>query len=145
MIDLFVVVGLIGGLLLTVFLILSAVFFNSTMNNQLPSSSQSSFMFWLSVVWGVLLIGFAIWAFIKLFNHKEKTCGCDVKPIPMPVKKVCPSPVQYPQQNIQARPPPPPNPSPTTYGQMLVPSGNPTQGFSPQNLPQNGYGNQSYK
>lgn len=110
MADLFTVVALVGGSLLAIFLIVSILFFNTTMMNQIPLVTQSTAMFWLAIVWTILLVGFVIWAFVRLFSSPVvvqptyntcNTCALDMKQVNVPQARPpqqLPQPIQVNQQ-----------------------------------------------
>lgn len=83
MVDVFSIVSLVGGALLLIFIAVSAYYFYSVWNNQIPLTTQSSAMFWFSIIWAALVFGFCIWAFVRLIKgvdiYKPDTCEEEMK------------------------------------------------------------------
>lgn len=126
MADLFSIVALVGGALLLVFLIVSVLFFNTVMNNQLPLTTQSSAMFWLAIVWAALLFGFLIWCFVRLFMGTGSCALPEPEPEEYCAREYEMQPIQYqpvPQQQLQ-------RPITVTQQQQIMPvPANTTQGW----------------
>lgn len=126
MADIFSVVAMVGGALLLVFLVVAAIYFYSTMNNQFPVTTQSTAMFWLSILWMAAVLGFVIWAFVRLFTSPISNTPTEVieyenceteTPEYQPVKQVKMYAPSNQQQGFASK-----RPVPANYGPDFVTS-----------------------
>jgi sensor histidine kinase regulating citrate/malate metabolism len=70
-IDVFAIIVLIVSILIIVFLIIAAIYFNNLMNLKPPSRSESSFLFWTSIVMAVIFAGIFIYAIVRILTHRS--------------------------------------------------------------------------
>jgi hypothetical protein len=70
-VDVFAIVTLIAAVLIVVFLIIAAIYFLGLMNLNPPSSGESTFLFWTSIVLAIIFVGLGIWAIIQIITHRS--------------------------------------------------------------------------
>ena len=81
-VDYFAIIVLIAAVLLIVFLIIAAIYFMNLMNLKPPSKSESTFLFWTSMVLLVILLAIIIYAFIRLFAGLPVIVNVTAAPAP---------------------------------------------------------------
>jgi heme/copper-type cytochrome/quinol oxidase subunit 2 len=72
-VDPFSVTVLIASVLVMVFLIISTIYFSNLMKLKPPSKSESTFLFWTSLLLAILITVIAVLAIIHIFTHKHIT------------------------------------------------------------------------
>lgn len=98
-VDVFAIIILIAAVLIMVFLIIVAVYFFNFMNLNPPSRTESTFLFWTTVVLGIIFLSIIIYAIIHIFSYKVMVYE-EPKVIvtPPPVVAPAPPPVVLVQQ-----------------------------------------------
>lgn len=69
-VDWFAIIVLIAMVLLLIFIVIIAIYFFNLMNLKPPSRSESTFLFWTSIVLGVIFLIITIFAMYRIFTHK---------------------------------------------------------------------------
>lgn len=69
--DVFGIIVLIASVLVVVFLVIAAIYFFNLMSLKPPSKGESTFLFWTSIVMVLVFVSIAIFALIRIFNHKS--------------------------------------------------------------------------
>lgn len=70
-VDLFAIIVLIAAVLILVFLIIAAVYFMNLMNLKPPTTGESTFLFWTSLILIFIFVGIIIYAMIRIFTYKS--------------------------------------------------------------------------
>lgn len=97
-VDVFAIIILVVAVLILVFLIVVAVYFFNLMNLNPPSRTESTFLFWTTIILGIIFLGIIIYALWRIFTYtvmiyEEPTVM--VTPPPTPIQPVITSaPVQ---------------------------------------------------
>jgi len=68
-VDYFAVFVLITAILIIIFLIVIAIYFMNIMNGKIPSKGESTFLFWTSIVLGLVFLGILIYSLVRLFTN----------------------------------------------------------------------------
>jgi hypothetical protein len=111
-VDFFAIVIMIVSVLALVFLIIAAIYFMNLMNLRPPSKTESTFLFWTSVILAVIFLGIIIYAFIRIFTYKSIVYEEDKPVIPTtPQITVQPLPQVVPPLMVQPVPPQPTPPA----------------------------------
>jgi hypothetical protein len=74
-VSIFAIVTLIIVIMELIFLVLSAIYFYRTWHLQPPSISESTILFWTSLVFIMLCFGLAIYCLFHIFYHTEKVAA----------------------------------------------------------------------
>lgn len=70
-VDWFAIIVLISSILILVFLVITAIYFFNLMNLKPPSRGESTFLFWTTIVLGIIFLAIAIFSLIKIFTYKS--------------------------------------------------------------------------
>lgn len=95
-VDFFAILVLIASVLIIMFLIISAIYFYNFTNSKPPTNSESTFLFWTSIILGIIFLALAIYALIRIFTYtipvyeEDKPLPVQVTPTPIPI--MAPSP-----------------------------------------------------
>lgn len=115
-VDVFAIIMLIAAVLIMVFLIIVAIYFFNLMNLNPPSRTESTFLFWTTVVLAIIFLGIIIYALYHIFTYTVTFCEeprfiPPVTPIPVTVTAPTPPPVvitrPLPPQEIVTQSPAP--------------------------------------
>lgn len=69
-IEWFSIIILILSLLLIVFFIITAIYYFNMMNLNFPSKSESTFLFWISLIIAMIVLAVGIIAIVRIVTHK---------------------------------------------------------------------------
>lgn len=69
--DIFAIIVLISAVLIIVFLLIAAVYFFNLMNLKPPSKSESTFLFWTTIILALIFIAIAVYSLIQIFTYKS--------------------------------------------------------------------------
>lgn len=72
-VDIFSIFTLIGCILVTVFLIVIAIYSYDMMNFKPPTPGESAFIFWTALILAMIFLILSIYALIKIFTYKSIT------------------------------------------------------------------------
>jgi hypothetical protein len=73
--DVFAIIVVIASILVLVFLIVAAIYFNGIQNwTVVPSNGESVFLFWTSIVLGVIFLAIVIYGLYRIFTHRAVIC-----------------------------------------------------------------------
>jgi uncharacterized membrane protein len=68
-IDYFAIVVLLATVLIIAFLIVSAIYFSDLVNLKPPTKTESSFLFWTSIILSVIFFAIMIYAMWRIFTY----------------------------------------------------------------------------
>jgi amino acid transporter len=83
-VDFFAILVLIASVLIIMFLIISAIYFYNFTISKPPTNSESTFLFWTSIILGIIFLALAIYALIRIFTYTVPVYEED-KPLPVQV------------------------------------------------------------
>lgn len=124
--DIFSIIVLIATVLIVIFLAVCVYTFYQAMNLKYPSPSQSTFLFWTSIILMVIFVGIIVYSLIKIFTYKPpseqvtETVTVTEQPV---VKQMQPAPVVRtvpPQPQVQIAPQQPTYVTPATVTTQQV-------------------------
>ena len=84
--DPFSITVLIATVLIVVFLIISSIYFSNLMRLRPPSKSESTFLFWTSLLLTIVAAIIAILAIVHIFTHKHITHIVENKVVAAPLR-----------------------------------------------------------
>jgi hypothetical protein len=70
-VDYFAILTLLATVLVTIFLIVAALYFSSVIDLKPPSRSESTFLLWTDVVLIIILIALMIYAMFRIFSRPK--------------------------------------------------------------------------
>lgn len=98
-VDFFAILVLIASVLILVFLIIAAIYFYNLINFKPPTSGESTFLLWTSIILGIIFLALSIYALIRIFTHTstvyEEGGHYPIQVMPAPVPTFMPAPVPY--------------------------------------------------
>src|SRR5437868_15269496 len=68
--NIFAIIVLLAAVLITVYLIVAAIYFNQLVNLKPPSRGESTFLFWTTIALIVVFFAIIIYAIYLIFTHK---------------------------------------------------------------------------
>lgn len=68
--NVFAIIVLLVAVLITAYLIVAAIYYNSLVNLRPPSRGESTFMFWTTIVLIVIFAAIIIYSIYLIFTHK---------------------------------------------------------------------------
>jgi hypothetical protein len=69
-VDFFAITVLIVAVLIIVYLIIAAIYLlNLSANNKPPNQGESTFLFWTTIILGIIFLAIAIYALIRIFTY----------------------------------------------------------------------------
>lgn len=73
--DVFAIIVVIASVLVLVFLIVAAIYFNGLQNwTAIPGNGESTFLFWTAIVLGVIFLAIIIYGLYRIFTHRAVIC-----------------------------------------------------------------------
>jgi hypothetical protein len=99
-VDFFAILVLIAAVLIIVFLIIAAIYFYNLINFKTPTSGESNFLFWTSIVLGIIFLALGIYALVRIFTYRALVYREPAPPV------VSTAPTVYIPQQVYVPPPP---------------------------------------
>lgn len=71
-IDIFGIIVLIVSIVMLMYLILAAIFYHKPMTGNQMSTGEATTFFYMSIIFGVIFLGLAIYAIIHILQHNKE-------------------------------------------------------------------------
>jgi len=86
-VDIFGIVVLIISILIQVFLIISAIYYNNMINLKFPSTTNTIYLFWTAIIMIIIFLALSIFAFYRIYTHKSIVFDAEKHIVISPPKK----------------------------------------------------------
>jgi len=110
-VNLFGIIVLIASIIILVFLIIAAVYYMNLMNLKPPTQGEATFLFWTSIILGIIFLAIAIYSLWNILTYKSIIYE-EEKPLP----KITPTPTPTPTPTVVK----PPAPNVVTPSPVLI-------------------------
>jgi hypothetical protein len=86
-VDIFGIVVLIISILIQVFLIIAAMYYNNMINLKFPSTTNTIYLFWTSIIMIIIFLALSIFSFYRIYTHKSIVFDAEKHIVISPPKK----------------------------------------------------------